>query len=161
MEPHVKDEIEIIREVVFGGGREVPIAVVSVGLWSCEKLNNNLRDIDQAIDARQFNRAVTLAYSCLEGLYKTYVRKHPPKNASLNDLIQLCKVVKDDVTVKLRSRGPFSEQIVNSIPTLTNAVANSRNGFSESHFADDSQKWLAMFARDLTNSVGRLPLHFV
>ncbi len=55
----------------------------------------------------------------------------------------------------------FPDQIVNSIPTITNAVANSRNGFSESHFNDDAHKWLALFARDLTNSVGRLLLHFM
>lgn len=42
LEPHAKDEIEIIREVVFGGGRAVPTTVVSVGLWNSEKLNNNL-----------------------------------------------------------------------------------------------------------------------
>lgn len=55
----------------------------------------------------------------------------------------------------------FPEQIVNAIPTLTNAVANSRNGFSESHFAEDSHRWLAIFARDMTNSIGRLLLHFI
>ena len=38
---------------------------------------------------------------------------------------------------------------------------NSRNGFSESHFGDDSQRWLALFARDLTNSIGRLMLNFM
>lgn len=75
--------------------------------------------------------------------------------------MQLCKVVKDDITEKLKARGPFPEQIVNAIPTLTNAVANSRNSFSESHFADDAQKWLALFARDMTNSIGRLLLHFI
>ncbi|RXS79823.1 hypothetical protein [Burkholderia pseudomallei] len=69
--------------------------------------------------------------------------------------------MKDDLAEKLRARGPFPEQIVNAIPTLTNAVANSRNGFSESHFADDAQKWLATFARDMTNSIGCLLLHFI
>ena len=81
--------------------------------------------------------------------------------SDLTDLMQLCKVVKDDITEKLKARGPFPEQIVNAIPTLTNAVANSRNSFSESHFADDAQKWLALFARDMTNSIGRLLLHFI
>ena len=69
--------------------------------------------------------------------------------------------MKDDITEKLKTRGPFPMEIVNAIPTLTNAVANSRNSFSESHFADDAQKWLAMFARDMTNSIGRLLLHFI
>ncbi|MNN28923.1 hypothetical protein D3C81_1425060 [compost metagenome] len=84
-----------------------------------------------------------------------------PSKADVTDLLTLCKVVKEDVSEKLRSRGAFPEQIVNAIPTLTHAVANSRNGFSESHFADDSQKWLATFSRDLINSIGRLLLHFI
>ena len=160
-EPHAKDDIEAIRAIVFGGGKAVPTTIVPYDLWNSEKLNNLLRDIDHAIDAQQFNRATTLAYTCLEGLYKAYVQRHVPDKANLTDLIQLCKAVKDDITEKLKARGPFPEQIVNAIPTLTNAVANSRNGFSESHFAEDSHRWLANFARDMTNSIGRLLLHFI
>jgi hypothetical protein len=161
LEPHAKEEVDDIRALVFGGGFAVPMAVVPLDLWNSEKLNNSLKDIDHAIDAQQFNRAVTLAYTCLEGLYKSYVRKHAGGKADLTDLIQLCHVVKDDITEKLKARGPFPVEIVNALPTLTNAVANSRNSFSESHFADDAQKWLAMFARDMTNSIGRLLLHFI
>lgn len=161
LEPHAKEEVDGIRELVFGGGRGVPTTVVPMDLSSSEKLNNSLRDIDRAIDALQYNRATTLAYTCLEGLYKTYVHKHIPSSSDLTDLMQLCRVVKDDISAKLKASGPFPEQIVNFIPTLTNAVANSRNGFSESHYADDAQKWLALFARDMTNSIGRLLLHFM
>jgi hypothetical protein len=161
LEPHARDEIDAIRAIVFGGSHAVPAIVVPTDLWNSEKLNNSLRDIDSAIDSQQYNRATTLAYTCLEGLYKTYIHKHVPARSELTDLIQLCRVVKDDITEKLKSQGDFPEQIVNAIPTLTNAVANSRNGFSEAHFAGDSQKWLALFARDLTNSIGRLMLHFL
>ncbi len=161
LEPHAKDEVDSIRTIVFGGGYAVPTTVVPLDLWNSDKLNRSLKDIDHAIDAQDYNRATTLAYTCLEGLYKAYIRKHVPARVDLSDLMQLCRVVKDDVAEKLRARGPFPEQIVNSIPTLTNAVANSRNGFSESHFADDAHKWLATFARDMTNSIGRLLLHFI
>lgn len=161
LEHHAKDEIEAIRAIVFGGGKAVPMTIVPHDLWNSEKLNGSLRAIDDAIDAQQFNRATTLAYTCLEGLYKTYVRRHVLGKENLTDLIQLCKAVKDDITEKLKAQGPFPEQIVNAIPTLTNAVANSRNGFSESHFAEDSHRWLAIFARDMTNSIGRLLLHFI
>ena len=161
LEPHAKDDVDQIRAIVFGGGHAVPTTVVPVDLWNSEKLNSSLRDIDHAIDAQHYNRATTLAYTCLEGLYKAYIRKHVPARSDLTDLMQLCKVVKDDITEKLKACGPFPEQIVNAIPTLTNAVANSRNSFSESHFADDAQKWLAIFARDMINSIGRLLLHFI
>ena len=140
LEPHAKEEVDGIRALVFGGGFAVPLAMVPLDLWNSEKLNNSLKDIDHAIDAQQFNRAVTLTYTCLEGLYKSYVRKHVVAKADFTDLIQLCRVVKDDIAEKLTARGPFPVEIVNAIPTLTNAVANSRNSFSESHFADDAQK---------------------
>lgn len=161
LEPHAKDEIDAIRAIVFGGGYAVPTTVVPVDLWNSEKLNKSLKDIDQAIDAHQYNRATTLSYTCLEGLYKAYVRKHVPAQAALTDLMPLCKVVKDDISKRLQAQGPFPVEIVNAMPTLTNAIANSRNGFSESHFGDDSQRWLALFARDLTNSIGRLMLNFM
>lgn len=161
LEPHAKEEVDSIRAIVFGGGFAVPVTVVPVDLWNSEKLNNSLKDIDRAIDAHHYNRATTLSYTCLEGLYKTYVRKHVPEQAALTDLMPLCKVVKDDISKKLQARGPFPVEIVNAMPTLTNAIANSRNGFSESHFGDDSQRWLALFARDLTNSIGRLMLNFI
>ncbi|MCX7250791.1 MAG: hypothetical protein NTX37_04680 [Burkholderiales bacterium] len=116
--------------------------------------------IDDAIAVKDFNRATTLSYTCLEGLYKTYVRKHVPDQAGLTDLLPLCRVVKDDISKKLGAQGPFPVEIVNVMSTLTNAIANSRNSFSESYFAGDSEKWLALFARDLTNSIGRFLLNF-
>ena len=161
LEPHAKSEVDAIRGIVFGGGYAVPTTVVPVDLWNSEKLNNSLKDIDHAVDAHHYNRATTLSYTCLEGLYKAYVRKHVPDQAALTDLMPLCKVVKDDIIRKLQAQGPFPVEIVNAMPTLTNAIANSRNGFSESHFGGDSQRWLAVFARDLTNSIGRLMLNFM
>lgn len=161
LQPHSKDEVDAIRAIVFGGGQAVPTTVVPADIWNSEKLNNSLKDIDHAIDAQQYNRATTLAYTCLEGLYKAYLRKHVPAKSELSELMHLCRAVKDDITEKLKAQGPFPEQIVNAIPTLTSAVANSRNGFSEAHFADDAHKWLALFARDMTNSIGRLLLHFI
>lgn len=161
LQSHAKDEVDAIRAIVFGGGYAVPTTVVPVDLWNSEKLNRSLKEIDQAIDAHQYNRATSLSYTCLEGLYKAYVRKHVPAQVALTDLMPLCKVVKDDISKKLQAQGPFPVEIVNAMPTLTKAIANSRNGFSESHFGDDSQRWLALFARDLTNSIGRLMLNFM
>lgn len=94
-------------------------------------------------------------------IYKAYVRKHVSTQAGLTELIPLCKTVKEDISRKLQVLGPFPVEIVNAMPTLTKAIANARNGFSESYFGDDSQRWLALFARDLTNSIGRLLLNFM
>jgi hypothetical protein len=146
--------------VLFSGGI-TPTTVIPQSLWSSEKLNLSLKDIDYAIDNKEFNRAVTLSYTCLEGLYKTYIQKYVSHQANVNELIPLSKIVKEHIAGQLKAQESFPEQIVNSIVTITNAVANSRNGFSESHFNDDASKWLAIFARDLTNSIGRLLLHFL
>lgn len=69
VEAHDKVQADVIRDIVFGGGRAVLTTIVPVDLWNSEKLNNSLTDID---------RATTLSYTCLEGLYKAYVRRHVP-----------------------------------------------------------------------------------
>lgn len=44
---------------------------------------------------------------------------------------------------------------------MTDAAANSRNGFSVSHLADDAEKWPATLVNDKTDSMGRLLRHIV
>ena len=143
------------------GGTAVPTTVIPKNLWSSEKLNLSLKEIDNAIDMQQFNRAVTLAYTCLEGLYKAYVQENIPDKSHITGLIPLSKLVKNSILEESREAGNIPEKIINSITTITNGIANSRNSFSESHFSNDASKWLAIYARDLTNSIGRLLLHFV
>jgi hypothetical protein len=104
--PHAPNEVDTIRAIVFGGGHAVPTTIVPLDLWNSEKLNASLKDIDHAIDARQFNRATTLSYTCLEGLYKAYVRRHVPARSDLTDLIQLCRQCHPDPD---QCRGELSE----------------------------------------------------
>ena len=161
LEPHVREEIEGIRALVFGGGTAVPTTVMPSKAWGSEKLNTALRDIDNAIELENYNRAVTLSYTCLEGLYKAYIQECVPEHNNVTELITLARHVKNDIAGKLKSSEKYPEQIVNAIPTITNAVANSRNSFSESHFDNEASRWLAIFTRDLVNSIGRLLLHFM
>lgn len=72
----------------------------------------------------------------------------------------LCKLVRDDIEQQL-AQAAYPQMMVTSISTLTNAIANSRNGYSDSHFDQGSYKWLASYTRDLVNSLGRLILHFL
>jgi len=161
LEPHAKEEMHGLKEFLFGGGTPVPRVNIPVDFWSSEKLTKSLADIDKAIESGQHNRAVTLTYSCLEGIYKAYLHKNIPDETPPNDLLAMAKLVKNDILTKVKGNTQAPEQIINSIPTITNAIANSRNGFSESHFDQDAQNWLSVYARDLTNSIGRLLLHFV
>ena len=161
LEPHAREQMSDLKEFVFGGGSSVPRINVPVDFSSSEKLSRSLAEIDKAIESGQHSRAVTLTYSCLEGVYKAYLKKNIPDSTPPNDLMPMAKLVKDDILNKIKDHGPVPEQIINSIPTITNAIANSRNGFSESHFDQDAKNWLSVYARDLTNSIGRLLLHFV
>ena len=161
LEPHAREEMNDLKEVIFGVGSPVPKANIRADFSSSEKLSRSLAEIDKAIESGQHNRAVTLSYSCLEGIYKAYLTKNMPESLSPNDLLAMAKLVKNDILGKVRDTNQAPEKIINSIPTITNAIANSRNGFSESHFDQDAQNWLSVYARDLTNSIGRLLSHFV
>ena len=161
LEPLAKEEIADLKAYLYGQSAPVPRATIPNDLWSSEKLSRSLSEIDRAIEANDFSRAVTLTYTCLEGLYKAYCKKNIAGSEAINDLLPLAKVVKNDVLNKVRGSTQAPEQIINTISSITNAIANSRNGFSESHFDQDAQRWLAVYARDLTNSIGRLLLHFM
>jgi len=161
VEPHFPNEAQNLRAYLFGNGQPVPKAKIPSQQWSSDKLNSMLSKIDNAIDTSNYDYAMTLAYTCLEGLYKSYIRKHVPTSIKVTDLIPLSKIVRDDIDSKLSVNGSYPAQMVTSISTLTSAIANSRNSFSDSHFDKDANKWLAIYSRDLVNSIGRLLLHFL
>lgn len=161
VEPHFPNEAQVLRAYLFGNGQPVPKAKIPDQQWSSDKLNSMLSKIDNTIDIGNYDNTMTLVYTCLEGLYKSYIRKHVPISTNITDLIPLSKIVRDDIDLKLSAKGSYPAQMVTSISTLTNAIANSRNSFSDSHFDQDANKWLAIYSRDLVNSIGRLLLHFL
>jgi hypothetical protein len=161
VEPHFPVEAQGLRSYMFGHGNPVPQVTIPDHQWSSDKLNSMLSKIDNAIDTANYNNAMTLAYTCLEGLYKSYVHKNMPASRNITDLMPLSKLVRDDIDSKLLALGSYPTQMVTSITTLTSAIANSRNSFSDSHFDNDANKWLAIYSRDLINSIGRLLLHFL
>lgn len=118
--------------------------------------------MDLSIKSTEFNLTLTYAYSCLEGLYKAFINEKIPEKSGLTDLNQMSKAVKDylkDHFEKNDTRYP--EHMVNLISTITFAISNARNSFSESHFDEKSDKWLAEFSRDCVNSIGRLIINFI
>lgn len=161
VEPYFPNEAQDLRAYLFGNGQPVPKAKIPNQQWSSDKLNLMLSKIDNAVDTSNYDYAMTLSYTCLEGLYKSYIRKHVPTSIDVTDLIPLSKIVRDDINSKLSNKGNYPVQMVTSISTLTSAIANSRNSFSDSHFDKEANKWLATYSRDLVNSIGRLLLHFL
>lgn len=139
----------------------VPKNSLNSNIWNAQRLNKILEDIDNSIKLGEFNRTVTLCYTCLEGLFKAYINKHMPMQNNITDLIPMAKIVRDDIDQKLKYKNTYPTQMIICISTLSNVIANSRNSFSESHFDQEANKWVANFARDLLNSLARLILHFI
>ncbi len=126
-------------------------------IWNSEKLEQYLNNMDKSIKNKEYNLTLTYAYSCLEGMFKAYVNKHIPENREETDLSKLSKLVKNHLIENFNENDiKYPEQIINLIGTITNAVSNARNSFSDSHFNNASDKWLAEFVKDCVNSIGRL-----
>lgn len=140
----------------------VPKASIPEKIWNSEKLESFLRKMDDSIKEEEYNTTLTYAYSCLEGLFKSFIVEKMPEKSGLDKLNQLSVAVRDYLKGDFCSRGiEYPEQVLNLIPTITNAISTARNSFSNSHFDGESQKWLAEFARDCVNSIGRLIIKFI
>ncbi|WP_275074905.1 hypothetical protein [Providencia rettgeri] len=161
LKPYYPNEVQELSDYIFSNGNSVPVVKIPRDQWSSERLNTMLSKIDDAINLSNYNNAMTLVYTCLEGLYKSYVHKHIPAKINMTDLIPLSKLVREDIESKLSNLGNYPSLMVQSVSTITHAIANSRNSFSDSHFDNDAKKWLATYSRDLVNSIGRLILHFL
>jgi hypothetical protein len=151
------DRASEIRKLL-GGGTIAPSATVPAAAWSAERLNNYLREIDAAIAATAYDRAVTLSYTCLEGFLGAFVRAKEHRASYPNEIIELSKEVKSYLKSTIRD---YPDEVLNGITNGAYAVDKSRNRFSESHFAGEAGSWLATYVRDLVNTQIRLLLHFM
>ncbi|MGM0502862.1 MAG: hypothetical protein ACQERJ_10050, partial [Bacillota bacterium] len=98
---------------------------------------------------------------CLEGFYKAFIKENIPQKTDLNDLTSMAKEIRKYIENHFDSEGiDYPEQIIILITTITYAIGNSRNQFSDSHFDNEAEIWLAEFCRDCINSVVRLLLKF-
>ena len=151
---------EVASEVraMLAGGDPGPTATVPAEAWNADRLNHHLRQIDGSIAERDFNRAVTLCYFCLEGFYKAFVRKHIPDQAHLKEIVKLSTAIKKHLRVTIPS---YPDEALSMVNRISTTVDKARNGFSEAHFDEDAALWLAGYIRDLTNTQIRLLLHFL
>jgi len=121
-------------------------------------LNAYLSDIDAAIREKEYARAVTLSYTCLEGFLGAFLRAKVKMNSYPNEIIDLSRQVRDHLRTTIQK---YPDEVLNLINHTGHAVDKARNRFSESHFADEAGSWLATYVRDLVNSEIRLLLHFM
>lgn len=154
--------IKIITSLDTNNSTSVPKSEVPKVVDNSAKLELCINKMDESIRNSEFNLTLTYAYSSLEGIFKAYISAKIPSEKNLDELSKVSKIVKEHLKKHFQeNEESFPEPMLNLISTITSAVSNARNNFSESHFGNDSDKRLAEFARDCTNSVGRLILKFL
>jgi hypothetical protein len=142
----------------LGDMAAVPRPVIHEEAWSADRLNEFLEAIDSSISSNNYDRAVTLAYSCLEGFLKAFVKQNIPTIKSPKEIIDLSKVVRQYFKEEIKG---CPDETINMIKHICHTVDKARNRFSEAHFDKRAARWLAIFIRDLVNSEIRLLLHFM
>jgi hypothetical protein len=114
--------------------------------------------MDVALEQQNPERVLTLSYTCLEGFFKAYVRKHIPSGTDENEITALARLVKDDLKAQ---NADYPGEVFNVITQTAHAINRVRDAFSESHFGEEADLWVAVYIRDLVNTHIRLLLHFM
>lgn len=157
-----QEHVDALKQLRNHKAQGVPASVMPDHVWNAAKLENTLGKMDEAIKNRDYNLTLTYAYSCLEGLFKAFIQAKIPHKATLDKLNQQAAAVRDQLKTELDAKGgSYPEGMLNLIPTITNSITNARNGYSDSHFDDNADQWLAEFSRDCVNSIARLVLKFI
>ena len=142
---------------VMGGGAAAPMAVVPADAWGAERLNLFLEEMDAAITASAYDRAVALGYTCLEGFYRAFANGSGTGPAP-QEIIALSRWIRDHLRGTIHD---YPDEVLNLINHTSHAVDRARNRFSEAHFGGEAGRWLAVYIRDIVNTQIRLLLHFM
>jgi hypothetical protein len=153
-------EPQAVAEIrgLLGGSAHAPAAAVPPEIWNSGRLNGFLADIDAAIGASNYDRAVTLSYTCLEGFYGAFFRAKAPGQQPSHDILVLSRWIRDWIRASIAD---YPDEVLNLINHTSHAVDRARNRFSEAHFAGEAGRWLAVYVRDIVNTQIRLLLHFL
>ena len=135
-----------------------PVAKIPVEAWNAGRLQSFVDEIDIALGQKNPERALTLAYTCLEGFFKAFVQRNVPASIGENEITALAKLVKD--YLKDRNK-EYPGEVFNVIGQTAHAINRVRDAFSESHFGQEADLWVAFYIRDLVNTHIRLLLHFM
>ena len=143
---------------LLGGGTLAPHANIPAEAWNADRLNQYLAEIDGAISEPNYERAIGLSYTCLEGFLGSFVRAKEKRDRYPNEILELAKEVKAYLKNSIQD---YPDEVLNGITQAAHAVDKARNRFSEAHFAGEAASWLATYIRDLVNTQIRLLLHFM
>lgn len=153
IETHYPSECKEIRGLLIGL-HTVTAAEVGKDFWNADRLNGLIQSIDQAISIKDYERAVTLCYTCIEGLFQGFIRSKIPDKADLNEIVKMSGKIR----TYLKSLNLYPDDVCTSVITITKLINEARNKFSESHFIELSVRELSIYVRDLTNAVSKLVL---
>lgn len=151
------NEVAAIQDEL-GGVSAVPPVRIDTETWNGDRLNRYLEEIDVRIGATNYEGALTLAYTCLEGFLKAFAQQNIPSCAECNDIIELSRAVKGYLRNTVRQ---YPDEALSMLTHVAHTVDRARNRFSESHFDQEADRWLAVFVRDLVNAEIRLLLEFM
>jgi len=157
VQQYAPDQVGGTRDEL-GGLAAVPPARINETAWNSERLNRYLEEIDSRITAGNYEGAVTLAYTSLEGCLKAFLRERCPELKIPEEVVDLAKTVRSHLRDSIDR---YPDEALAMLTHIAHMIDRTRNRFSESHFDEEADRWLAVFARDLVNSEIRLLLHFM
>lgn len=139
-----------------------PQVAIPQEIWNADRLIEYLEGMDNAITKTNYEYTLTLAYTCLEGFYKSFIREKIPEYMTLTELTPMSVQIRKFIKGQLDTNGiAYPEQVLTLISTVTNAICNARNDFSDSHSGNRAEKWLAVYLRDNVNSIVKMLLNFI
>ncbi|WPZ09761.1 hypothetical protein [Roseivirga spongicola] len=153
-----QERCDAVRAMIGGAQERVPLNELAPEIWNAERLNRMLGDINQAIAETQYERAVTLSYTALEGFYRAFIHARMPDQNGLNEIIQMSRAIRSYLRDNIEH---FPDEAFNMFNHVSHTIDRTRNGFGEAHFGEEAALWLANYTRDLVNTQIRLLLHFM
>lgn len=143
---------------ILDGQTISPTADIPQHVWSADRLNHYLEDIDASITTGDHARAITLSYTCLEGFFKAFIEANIPDKKQMNELVSMSR----EIQKHLRDTIPaYPDEALKLLNHIAHTIDKTRNAFSKSHFGSEAEKWLSTFIRDCVNSTIRLLLSFM
>ena len=161
---HQPERTAALRAILAQGQPQAqgPQAQIPADIWNAERLIEYVESMDTSITAGTYGHTLTLAYTCLEGFYKSFIREKIPAHIALNELLPMAVQIRNHIKSQLDANAiVYPDQVLTLISTVTNAVCNARNNFSDSHSGNPAEKWLAVYVRDNVNAIVRMLLHFI
>ncbi len=139
-----------------------PQALIPVNLWNADRLIEYLEGMDTSISEGNYEYTLTIVYTCLEGFYKSFIHAKIPAQIALTELTPMAVQIRNYIKGQLDANGiNYPDQVLTLISTVTNAVCNARNNFSDSHSGNRAEKWVAVYLRDNVNSIVKMLLNFI